>query len=122
MGNYPLRKEDVVESFIRSSGPGGQNVNKVASCVELVHVLTGIRVKCQKFRTQQLNRQEAWRLLQETIDDKFAQELKTLKQQKERIKRQNRKRTKSSKEIMLENKRKRSIKKLGRRKNSYDQE
>ena len=122
MGNYPLRKEDVVESFIRSSGPGGQNVNKVASCVELVHVLTGIRIKCQKYRTQQLNRQEAWRLLQETIDDKFAQELKTLKQKKEKIKRQNRKRTKSSKEIMLENKRKRSVKKLGRRKSSYEQE
>ncbi len=60
MGSYTLRKEDVVESFVRSSGPGGQNVNKVSTCVELVHEPTGIRIKCQKYRTQAQNREEAW--------------------------------------------------------------
>ena len=120
MGCYPLRKEDVIESFIRSSGPGGQNVNKLATCVELWHRPTGIRIKCQKHRKQLLNRQEAWQLLQEAIDNKYTQELKALKQRKEKIRRQNRIRSLSSKERMLENKRKQSLKKNSRRKNNYE--
>jgi protein subunit release factor B len=116
MGRYPLRKEDVIESFVRSSGPGGQNVNKVASCVELVHTPTGIRIKCQKHRTQALNRDEAWRLLQETIDQKYLDELKALKQRKEKFRRQNRRRSISAKERMLEGKKKQSHKKQNRKK------
>ena len=117
----PLRKEDVVESFVRSSGPGGQNVNKLSTCVELWHRPTGIRIKCQKHRGQLLNRQEAWKLLQEAIDDKYAQELKLLRQRREKVRRQNRKRSLSAKEKMLENKHKRSIKKSNRRKNNHEQ-
>jgi protein subunit release factor B len=121
MGRYPLRKEDVIESFVRSSGPGGQNVNKVASCVELVHTPTGIRVKCQKHRTQLLNREEAWRLLQETIDNKYLEEIKALRQRKEKFRRQNRQRSLSAKERMLEAKKKQSTKKENRKKNDYEQ-
>jgi protein subunit release factor B len=117
MGRYPLRKEDVIESFVRSSGPGGQNVNKVASCVELWHRPTRIRIKCQKHRSQLLNRQEAWRLLQEALDYKYLGELKALKQRREKIRRQNRKRSLSAKERMLENKKRQSFKKQIRRKN-----
>lgn len=120
MGRYPLRKEDVIEAFVRSSGPGGQNVNKVSTCVELVHTPTGIRIKCQKHRSQILNREEAWKLLQDAIDKKYAQELQALKQRKEKIRRQNRKRSLPAKERMLEAKKKRSSKKQNRKKNSYE--
>ncbi len=120
MGSYPLRKEDVIESFVRSSGPGGQNVNKLATCVQLWHKPTRIRIKCQKHRSQLLNRQEAWQLLQEAIDEKHVQGLKALKQRKERIRRQNRKPSRSAKEQMLENKRQQSIKKRNRRKDKYE--
>ena len=51
-----VAKNDIREIFARSSGPGGQNVNKVASCVILQHIPTGIQVKCQKERSQYLNR------------------------------------------------------------------
>lgn len=120
MGRAPLRKEDVVESFVRSSGPGGQNVNKVSSCVELWHRPTGLRIKCQKHRGQLLNRQEAWKLLQAAIDKKYEDEYKALKQHREKLKRQNRKRSKAAKQKILEAKRKRSLKKTIRRKNNYE--
>ena len=121
MGRYPLRKEDVVESFVRSSGPGGQNVNKVSTCVELWHRPTGIRIKCQKHRGQLMNRQEAWKLLEEAIEQKYADELRVLKQRKEKIRRQNRKRSQSAKERMLQTKKKRSLKKSTRRKSQYEE-
>lgn len=121
MGRYPLLKEDVVESFIRSSGPGGQNINKVASCVELWHKPTGIRIKCQQHRSQLLNREEAWRLLQEAIDNKYLEEIRTLRQKREKLRRQNRKRSLSSKERMLKNKKKRSLKKQNRKKEIHEE-
>ena len=51
-----LREEDLRESFVRSQGPGGQNVNKVSSCVILYHVPTGITVRCEEERSQARNR------------------------------------------------------------------
>jgi protein subunit release factor B len=121
MVGYPVCKEDVVESFVRSSGPGGQNVNKVSTCVELWHRPTGIRIKCQKHRGQLLNRQEAWKLLQEAIEQKHFEELKAIKQRREKIRRQNRKRSQSAKQRMLEGKKKRSIKKIDRKKGNYEE-
>ena len=47
-----VREEDLDESFVHSGGKGGQNVNKVATCVVLVHRPSGIAVKCQRERTQ----------------------------------------------------------------------
>ena len=51
-----VREKDLEEKFIRSSGRGGQKVNKTSSCVYLKHVPTGIEVKCMKDRSQSLNR------------------------------------------------------------------
>jgi peptide chain release factor len=56
---FELREEDLMEQFIRSSGPGGQHVNKVSSCVYLVHRPTGISVKCQDTRYLEQNRKIA---------------------------------------------------------------
>ena len=58
-----IRESDLVEKFIRSQGKGGQNVNKIESCVYLKHVPTGIEVKCQIERSQALNRFLARRIL-----------------------------------------------------------
>jgi peptide chain release factor len=60
--------KDVDEKFVRSSGRGGQKVNKTSSCVYLKHRPTGIEVKMQRERSQPLNRFLAWRLLAEKIE------------------------------------------------------
>jgi len=62
-----IREEDIEEKFIRSSGSGGQKVNKTSTCVYLRHIHTGIEVKCMKERSQSLNRFLARRELVEKI-------------------------------------------------------
>jgi protein subunit release factor B len=51
-----ISERDLEERFVRSSGKGGQKVNKTSSCVHLKHVPTGIEVKCMKDRSQSVNR------------------------------------------------------------------
>jgi len=111
-----ISKDDVIESFVRSSGPGGQNVNKVATCVVLIHQPSGIIIKCQEFRTQVQNRKLAWTLLQKALDERLEQEKQHRKSRREKIRRQNRKRSLSAKERMLEDKKKNTFKKENRKK------
>ena len=63
-----VREEDLVEIFIRSSGNGGQHVNKTSSCVQLKHKPTGIQVTCMRERSQSINRFLARRELLERIE------------------------------------------------------
>ena len=63
-----IREDDLEESFVRSGGKGGQNVNKVATCVVLLHRPTGTLVKCQRERSQALNRYHARQLLADKIE------------------------------------------------------
>ncbi|KAE9400772.1 hypothetical protein BT96DRAFT_818761 [Gymnopus androsaceus JB14] len=58
-----LKEEDLEESFVRGSGPGGQSVNKTENNVQLLHKPTGFRVSCQETRSLQTNRFLARRLL-----------------------------------------------------------
>jgi peptide chain release factor 1 len=58
-----INSEDVVEHVSRSSGPGGQSVNKLSSAIRLEHVPTGITVSMQDEKSQHKNRAKAWRIL-----------------------------------------------------------
>ncbi len=109
-----VRQEDLVEKFIRSGGHGGQNVNKVSTCVYLKHIPTGIEVKCQKERSQALNRYHARKMLADKIDNMIRGKESAEQQKIEKIRRQKRKRSKRAKEKMLANKRHQSGKKKER--------
>ena len=67
MEELGIFEKDIEEKFVRSSGHGGQNVNKTSTCVYLKHIPTGIEVKCMKDRSQSVNRFLARRELLERI-------------------------------------------------------
>lgn len=103
-----IRESDLEESFVRSSGAGGQHVNKTSSCVQLLHRPTGLLVKCQDDRSQAVNRFLARRILVSRYEALILKR-KTDEQQKwEKIRRQKRRRSRRSKEKMLEEKHRRS--------------
>jgi protein subunit release factor B len=116
---YKVQESDIEEKFIRSSGKGGQNVNKVSTTVYLKHYPTGIAVKCCRERTQGLNRFFARRLLAEKIEEKVLGRISEKRQKIERIRRQKRKRSKRAKEKILEEKKNVSCKKEMRGKIIY---
>lgn len=116
MQEIGLREEDIFEKFIRSGGHGGQNVNKTSTCVYLKHIPTGIEVKCQKERSQALNRFFARRLLAEKLENQILGKQSAEQQRIEKIRRQKRKRSKRAKEKMLADKHARSEKKQQRQK------
>lgn len=68
MAELGVREEDFAESFVRSSGNGGQHVNKTSSCVQLKHLPTGLHVSCMRERSQSVNRFLARRELLERIE------------------------------------------------------
>ena len=67
MSELGVREEDLEEQFVRSSGKGGQHVNKCSTCVVLRHRPTGLEVKCMRERSQSVNRFLARRELLEKI-------------------------------------------------------
>ena len=66
-----IKDNDIIEKFIHSSGNGGQNVNKVSTCVYLKYIPLNIEIKCQKSRTQLLNRYYARKMLAEEIENRI---------------------------------------------------
>ena len=68
-----IKKDDVIEHVCRSSGPGGQNVNKVNSAIKLEHIPTGITVSMQDEKSQHKNREKAWRILRSRVYEKITQ-------------------------------------------------
>ena len=90
-----VREEDLEERFIRSSGKGGQHVNKTSTCVQLLHRPSGIEVKCMSGRSQSLNRFFARRLLLERIAESRG-EVSAKSELLERIRRQKARRGRKS--------------------------
>jgi protein subunit release factor B len=114
MEKLGIRETDILEKFIRSGGHGGQNVNKVATCVYLKHLPTGFEVKCQQERFQSLNRFLARRILVDKIETAILGRQSAEEQRIAKIRRQKRKRSKRAKEKMLADKRHLAEKKKGR--------
>lgn len=121
MARLGLREEDLAEGFVRSGGPGGQNVNKVSTCVVLRHRASGLEVKVQRERSQALNRFLARRILIEKLEAQRLGRLSEERRRVEKIRRQKRRRSRRAKEKMLASKRLRSLKKISRRRSSSDE-
>jgi protein subunit release factor B len=63
-----LDTSHIIETFIRGSGPGGQAINKLSTCVQLKHTPTGVVIKCQDTRSRELNREYARRKLSKELE------------------------------------------------------
>ena len=121
MKSLGVAETDLEETFIRSSGPGGQKVNKSSSCVYLRHLPTGLSVKCQKERSQSLNRFLARRLLLDKIEIQQKGLMAEARQTIEKNRRQKRKRSKRAKEKILTDKHQQAEKKILRAKVSVEE-
>jgi protein subunit release factor B len=95
-----VHERDIEERFVRSSGSGGQKVNKTSTCVYLKHIPTGIEVKWMRERSQSLNRFLARRELVTKIEKLSGQltyeDIKIEKTKRQKLKRKKRARLKYS--------------------------
>ena len=110
-----VRESEIEETFVRSGGHGGQNVNKTSTCVQLVHRPTGLQVKCQVSRQQGQNRSLARKLLLDKIESVQKSRRAAEQARVEKIRRQKRGRSHAAKQRMLADKSYRAAKKHLRR-------
>ncbi len=96
MDKCNLFEKDIEEKFVRSSGAGGQKVNKSSSCVHLKHIPSGLAVKVQRSRSQGLNRYYARKRMCELLENKLlgkespeAKRIEKIRKQKDRRRRKN---------------------------------
>jgi protein subunit release factor B len=114
MRKMNICEADLQEKFVRASGPGGQKVNKTSSCVQLKHLPTGLLVRCQRERSQALNRFIARCRLLDRIEKARNGFVAEEKAKAAKIRRQKRRRSRRAKEKMLAGKRRLSEKKQRR--------
>ena len=112
LGCDPSRVE---ETFIHSGGAGGQNVNKVATCVQLRYAPRNILLKMQEHRTQASNRLAAWKLLAAQLQQMRDREARERRAARELKRRQNAPRPRGIKKQFVELKRRRAKTKGARR-------
>jgi peptide chain release factor len=117
-----VREAELEERFIRSRGHGGQNVNKVSTCVVLRHLPSGIVVRCERERSQALNRFLARRELLDRLEARVRGVAQAAAAERARIRRQKARRSRRAKEKMLAGKRAQSEKKAARRAPAADEE
>ncbi len=120
MAALGVLESDLEESFVRSGGHGGQNVNKVATCVMLLHRPSGIAVKCQTTRHQGQNRQLARALLLDKLEALRKGQAEAERARVEKLRRQKRGRSRGAKQRMLADKSFHAAKKSSRRRPQVD--
>jgi protein subunit release factor B len=120
MAALGVRELDIEETFTRSGGHGGQNVNKTSTCVMLLHRPTRLQVKCQATRQQGLNRLMARRLLLDKIEKLRTDRIRAEQARIEKLRRQKRPRSRAAKERILAGKTHHAEKKAARRQHHYE--
>jgi len=113
---HPWRANEVEEVFCRSSGPGGQHVNKVSTAVTLRHLPTGLSVRVSASRSQARNRAEAMRLLAAKLESAAAAARQSRLAEASTNRRRKAKRSRATKRRLVESKRRRSETKQLRKK------
>jgi len=108
MARLGIRQADLEESFTRSSGPGGQNVNKVSTAVTLRHRPSGISVTVQDSRSQAVNRKRARERLFDVIEGVREERRAAEIAEREKVRRRKSPRPAALKQKISESKRKRA--------------
>jgi protein subunit release factor B len=115
MASLGVQEDDLEERFVRARGHGGQNVNKVSTCVVLRHLPSGVMVKCQRERSQALNRFLARRELLDKLEARARGVVQAAAAERARVRRQKARRSRRAKEKLLAAKRLHGEKKAARR-------
>jgi len=107
MARLGIRAEDLVETFARSSGPGGQHVNKVSTACTIRHVPTGVSVTASDSRSQFQNRKLALERLLDVFEKLREEKRQERLAELSKTRRQKAKRSRSTKRKLVESKRRR---------------